>query len=91
MKRRTLEHLRPKRQPEQHHNVYVALLNASVSKTEKFVPRTRVVIARSRASTELCAGMRALFESRDSLPDSDKFQHNGNDDCHSDDIKDIHI
>jgi hypothetical protein len=41
MKRRTLEHLRPKRHPEQHHNVYVALLNASVSKTERLVPRTR--------------------------------------------------
>src|SRR5260221_6070974 len=32
MKRRTLKHLRPKRQPEQHHNVYVVLLNAAVSK-----------------------------------------------------------
>ena len=27
MKRRTLRHLRPKRQPEQHHNVYVVLLD----------------------------------------------------------------
>jgi hypothetical protein len=35
MKRRTLKHLRPKRQPEQHHNVYVALLNVAVSKIRK--------------------------------------------------------
>src|SRR5712692_8989934 len=35
MKRRTLKHLRPKRQAEQHHNVYVVLLNAAVSKIRK--------------------------------------------------------
>jgi hypothetical protein len=32
MKRRTLKHLRPKRQPEQHHNVYVVLLDPKVGK-----------------------------------------------------------
>jgi hypothetical protein len=32
MKRRTLKHLRPKRQPEQHHNVYVVLLDPAVGK-----------------------------------------------------------
>jgi len=32
MKRRTLKHLRPKRQPEQHHNVYVVLLDPKVAK-----------------------------------------------------------
>jgi hypothetical protein len=35
MKRRTLKHLRPKRQPEQHHHVYVVLLDATVSKIRK--------------------------------------------------------
>src|SRR2546426_4640010 len=35
MKRRTLKHLRPKRQPNQHHNVYVVLLNDAVSKIRK--------------------------------------------------------
>ena len=35
MKRRTLKPLRAKRQPEQHHNVYVVLLNAAVSKIRK--------------------------------------------------------
>src|SRR6187401_453460 len=35
MKRRTLKHLRPNRQPEQHHNVYVVLLHAAVSKIGK--------------------------------------------------------
>jgi len=32
MKRRTLKTLRPKRRPADHHNVYVVLLNAAVSK-----------------------------------------------------------
>jgi len=32
MRRRTLKQLRPKRQPEQHHHVYVALLDPTVSK-----------------------------------------------------------
>ena len=32
MQRRTLKHLRPKRQPEQHHNVYVVLLDPTVGK-----------------------------------------------------------
>jgi hypothetical protein len=32
MKRRTLKHLRPKRQPEQHHNVYVVLLDPVAGK-----------------------------------------------------------
>lgn len=35
MKRRTLKQLRPKRQPEQHHNVYVVLLNPAVGKLRK--------------------------------------------------------
>jgi hypothetical protein len=35
MKRRTLKQLRPKRQPEQHHNVYVVLLDSAVSKIRK--------------------------------------------------------
>jgi len=35
MKRRTLKRLRPKQQPEQHHHVYVVLLNAAVSKIRK--------------------------------------------------------
>ena len=35
LKRRTLKHLHPKRQPEQHHNVYVVLLNAAVSRIRK--------------------------------------------------------
>jgi len=33
MKRRTLKHLRPKLQPEPHHNVYVVLLDPAVGKT----------------------------------------------------------
>jgi hypothetical protein len=32
MKRRTLKQLRPKRQPEYHHSVYVALLDPAVGK-----------------------------------------------------------
>jgi len=32
MKRRTLKQLRPKRQPEQHHNVYVVLLDPKVGR-----------------------------------------------------------
>ena len=32
MKRRTLRPLRPKRQPEQHHHVYVVLLDTAVGK-----------------------------------------------------------
>jgi hypothetical protein len=32
MKRRTLRHLRPRLQPEQHHNVYVVLLDPAVAK-----------------------------------------------------------
>ncbi len=35
MKRRTLKHLRPKQQPEQHHNVYVVLLDPAVGKVRK--------------------------------------------------------
>src|SRR6266550_4250530 len=35
MKRRNLKHLRPKRQPEQHHNVYVVLLDPAVGKLRK--------------------------------------------------------
>ena len=35
MKRRTLKQLRPKRQPQVHHHVYVVLLNAAVSKIRK--------------------------------------------------------
>ncbi len=35
MKRRTLQRLRPKQQPEQHHNVYVVLLDPAVSKMRK--------------------------------------------------------
>ena len=35
MKRRTLKHLRPKLQPEQHHNVYVVLLDPAVGKIRK--------------------------------------------------------
>src|ERR1035441_102487 len=35
MKRRTLKQLRPKRQPEQHHNVYVVLLDPAVGKIRK--------------------------------------------------------
>ena len=35
MKRRTLKQLRPKRQPAQHHNVYVVLLDAAVRKKRK--------------------------------------------------------
>lgn len=35
MKRRTLRQLRPKRQPEQHHNVYVVLLDAAVRRLRK--------------------------------------------------------
>lgn len=35
MKRRTLKQLRPKRQPAQHHNVYVVLLDAAVGRLRK--------------------------------------------------------
>ena len=35
MKRRTLKQLRPKRQPDQHHNVYVVLLDAAVGRLRK--------------------------------------------------------
>ena len=35
MKRRTLKQFRPKRQPEQHHNVYVVLLDPAVGKLRK--------------------------------------------------------
>ena len=35
MKRRTLKRLRPKQQPEQHHNVYVVLLDSAVSKMRR--------------------------------------------------------
>ena len=35
MKRRTLKALRPKTQPEHHHNVYVVLLDAAVAKNRK--------------------------------------------------------
>ena len=35
MKRRTLKPLRPKRQPADHHHVYVVLLNAAVGKLRK--------------------------------------------------------
>jgi hypothetical protein len=35
MKRRTLKDLRPKRQPESHHNVYVVLLDPAVGKLRK--------------------------------------------------------
>src|ERR1017187_8582171 len=35
MKRRTLKKLRPKRQPEQHHNVYVLLLDSAVGRMGK--------------------------------------------------------
>jgi hypothetical protein len=35
MKRRTLKQLRPKRQPDQHHNVYVVLLDAAASRLRK--------------------------------------------------------
>ena len=35
MKRPTLKHLRPKRQPEQHHNVYVVLLDLAAGKIRK--------------------------------------------------------
>ena len=35
MKRRTLKRLHPKRQPEQHHNVYVVLLDPAVGKIRK--------------------------------------------------------
>jgi hypothetical protein len=35
MKRRTLKSLRPKQQPEQHHNVYVVLLAPAVGRIRK--------------------------------------------------------
>lgn len=35
MKRRTLKHLRPRAQPEQHHNVYVVLLDPAAGKLRK--------------------------------------------------------
>ena len=35
MKRRTVRPLRPQRQPEQHHNVYVVLLDPAVGKIRK--------------------------------------------------------
>ena len=35
MKRRTLMQLRPKRQPDQHHNVYVVLLDSAVGRIRK--------------------------------------------------------
>ena len=35
MKRRTLRHLRPKPQPEQHHHVYVVLLDPAVGEIRK--------------------------------------------------------
>ncbi len=35
MKRRTLKNLRPKRQPEQHHNVYVVLLDPAIGRMRK--------------------------------------------------------
>ena len=35
MQRRTLTHLRPKQQPEHHHNVYVVLLDPAVGRVRK--------------------------------------------------------
>ena len=35
MKRRTLRHLRPKRHPAEHHNVYIVLLDPAVAKIRK--------------------------------------------------------
>ena len=35
MKRGTLQRVRPKQQPEHHHNVYVVLLDAAVAKVRK--------------------------------------------------------
>jgi len=35
MKRHTFRQLRPKAQPEQHHNVYVVLLDPAVAKISK--------------------------------------------------------
>ena len=35
MKRRTLQRVRPKQQPEHHHNVYVVLLDAAVGEVRK--------------------------------------------------------
>ena len=35
MQRRTLKHLRPKQQPEHHHNVYVVLLDPAVGRVRK--------------------------------------------------------
>jgi len=35
MKRRTLQRVRPDKQPEQHHNVYVVLLDSAVGKIRK--------------------------------------------------------
>ena len=35
MKRRTLQRLRPEKQPEHHHNVYVVLLDQAVGKVRK--------------------------------------------------------
>ena len=35
MKRRTLQRVRPKQQPEHHHNVYVVLLDSAVGKVRK--------------------------------------------------------
>ena len=35
MKRRTLQRLRPEKQPEHHHNVYVVLLDPAVGKVRK--------------------------------------------------------
>jgi len=35
VKRRTLQHLRPESQPEQHHNVHVVLLDPAIGKIRK--------------------------------------------------------
>lgn len=54
MKRRTLKHLRPKRQPANHHHVYVVLIEPVVGKFARFAPPTRIGFARSPACTWAC-------------------------------------
>ena len=57
MKRRTLQHLRPKPEPEQHHNVYVVLLDPAVGKIRKVRAAN---LKRDRKQACLYVGMTGL-------------------------------
>ena len=57
MRRRTLKQLRPKRQPEQHHHVYVVLLDSAVG---KFRTVRAANLARDRKKPCVYVGMSGL-------------------------------